>query len=85
MSGRIAALAAELNAAPNIADPLPLPLSLAHRQQSVSHEGGLSRLHCLLAKLRRGSNVTMAVLGGSVSAGSSSRVRPDQSNTSGHF
>lgn len=70
--------AADLAAYPLLPDPLPLPLSLAQRQQAISHEGGLARLRCLLDKLDAGGNVTMAVLGGSVSAGSSSRVRPDQ-------
>lgn len=74
----LASVAAELSLPPRFADALPLPLSLAQRQRSVSHEGGLSRLRCLLAKLRAGRNVTVAVLGGSVSAGSSSRVRTDQ-------
>ena len=72
----LGALASELVHPPDLADPLPL--SLAHRQQGVSHEGGLSSLSCFVSKLRAGRNVTMAVLGGSVSAGSSSRVRPDQ-------
>ena len=72
-------LVSDLASYPSFPDPLPIPLSLAERERSISHEGGLSRLRCLLAKLRQGKNVTMAVLGGSVSAGSSSRVRPDQS------
>jgi hypothetical protein len=72
-------LASNLAAYPAFPDPLPTPLSLTERQRAISHEGGLLRLRNLLAKLRAGANVTMAVLGGSVSAGSSSRVRPDQS------
>lgn len=68
-------------AAPPIhtSNPLPVALSFAELQRAVSHEGGLERLRCLLAKLRSGANVSIAVLGGSVSAGSSSRVRNDQS------
>ena len=63
----------------SISDPLPIPLSLSQVQRAISHEGGLERVRCLLDKLAGGGNVTIAVLGGSVSAGSSSRVRPDQS------
>lgn len=75
----IAALSAELAADIDLTDTLPLPLTLAHRQQAVSHSGSLGRVLPLLEKLESGRNVTIAVLGGSVSAGSSSRVRPDQS------
>ena len=50
----VAALAAELVQLPTLADPLPQPLSLSHRQQGVSHEGGLSALRCFVSKLRAG-------------------------------
>ena len=70
----------ELTQPPPLLDDLPTGrLTLAHRQRAISHEGGLERLRCFLAKLRAKENVTIAVLGGSVSAGSSSRVRQDQS------
>lgn len=62
-----------------ISDPLPQPLSAEELQQSLSHEGDMLRLRCFVSKLAAGKPVSMAVLGGSVSAGSSSRVRPDQS------
>ena len=75
---RVAALVAELTTPPTLSDSLPSPLTFTQRRRGVSHEGGLASLSCFLAKLRSGRNVTMAVLGGSVSAGSSSRVRPDQ-------
>ena len=76
----MSSLAQELAVLPQLPDALPRgALSLEHLQRSVSHEGGLGRIRCFLAKLRAGENVTVAVLGGSVSAGSSSRVRPDQS------
>ena len=76
---QLTALAADLTAYPPIENPLPYPLTLAERRRVISHEGALDRMRRLLIKLRSGGNVTMAVLGGSVSAGSSSRVRPDQS------
>ena len=73
-------LVRELPQLPELLDPLPDgPLTYSSVQRAISHEGGLDRLRMLLRKLRSGANVTMAVLGGSVSAGSSSRVRPDQS------
>jgi len=74
------ALFRELASLPLLGDDLPAGvLNLAHLRRAVSHEGGLNRLRCFAAKLRAGNNVSIAVLGGSVSAGSSSRVRPDQS------
>ena len=76
----VASAARELGTLVEVADPLPSPLLLKHRQQAVSHEGSLERLTRLLRHLETGgANATIAVLGGSVSAGSSSRVRPDQS------
>ena len=70
----------ELRWLPELPDGLPAGrLSLASVQRAVSHEGGLDRLRHFVQKVRSGANVTIAVLGGSVSAGSSSRVRPDQS------
>ena len=74
------ALFRDLATLPLLGDDLPAGgLGLAHLRRAVSHEGGLNRLRCFAAKLRAGNNVSIAVLGGSVSAGSSSRVRPDQS------
>lgn len=73
----VEALVQELTSSPIIDDQVPL--TTTHLQQAVSYEGGLGRLRSFLAKLRAGENFSVAVLGGSVSAGSSSRVRPDQS------
>jgi len=65
---------------PRLGDEPPTGnLLVSQLQRSISHEGGLNRLRCFAAKLRSGENVSIAVLGGSVSAGSSSRVRTDQS------
>eukprot|EP00966_Prymnesium_polylepis_P155873 3601382-Prymnesium_polylepis.1 len=61
-----------------IADALPWGLSFAEKQTTISHEGNLARLSCLVQRLEAGGSVKMAVLGGSVSAGTSMRVRPDQ-------
>ena len=76
----VQALFRDLATLPLLGDDLPAGgLGLAHLRRAVSHEGGLNRLRCFAATLRAGNNVSIAVLGGSVSAGSSSRVRPDQS------
>ncbi|KAL1525030.1 hypothetical protein AB1Y20_019904 [Prymnesium parvum] len=45
--------------------PLPWALSLAERQQAISHEGNLRRLHCLIKRIEAGESVKMIVLGGS--------------------
>eukprot|EP00965_Chrysotila_dentata_P072576 2398067-Pleurochrysis_carterae.AAC.5 len=55
-----------------------VPLSLEELQRSLSHIGPLERLRCLIQRIRGGENVTIGVIGGSISAGSSSAVRPDQ-------
>ena len=59
-------------------DNLPEHLTNSELQRSISHLGDLERLHCFLEKLRAGNNVSIGVVGGSVSAGSSSMVRTDQ-------
>jgi hypothetical protein len=58
---------------------LPQELPFASLQQSISHQGNLQRVNCLLQRLEAGENISMAVVGGSVSAGTSMRVRADQS------
>ena len=50
-------------------------------QSSISHEGNLERLRCFLQKLRRGGNLTIAAVGGSITAGASSWVARDLSDT----
>ena len=59
-------------------DNLPEHLTNSELQRSISHLGDLERLHCFLEKIRAGRNVSVGVVGGSVSAGSSSMVRTDQ-------
>ena len=59
-------------------DNLPEHLTTSELHRSISHMGDLERLHCFLEKLRAGNNVSIGVVGGSVSAGSSSMVRTDQ-------
>ena len=59
-------------------DNLPEHLTNSELQRSISHLGDLERLHCFLEKVRAGRNVSVGVVGGSVSAGSSSMVRTDQ-------
>ena len=59
-------------------DNLPEQLTNSELQRSISHLGDLERLHCFLEKVRAGGNVSIGVVGGSVSAGSSSMVRTDQ-------
>ena len=74
-----AALARELFAPEAFArDNLPEQLTTSELQRSISHLGDLERLHCFLEKARAGGNLSIGVVGGSVSAGSSSMVRTDQ-------
>ena len=76
----IASLSRELFAPEHfVRDNVPEPLTVADLQRSQSHDGDFERLRCFLAKLRQRRNVTIGVVGGSVSAGSSSLVRSDQS------
>ena len=76
----VASLSRELFAPERfVRDNVPEPLTVAEVQRSQSHDGDFERLSCFLAKLRQRRNVTIGVVGGSVSAGSSSLVRTDQS------
>ena len=66
----------------SLATPPQLPpprLTLPELRRTVSHEGDLLRLQCVLQRLRDGENVTIGVIGGSISAGTSVRVRANQS------
>ena len=74
-----ASLARELFAPEVFArDNLPEQPTSSELQRSISHLGDLERLQCFLDKLRAGGNVSIGVVGGSVSAGSSVMVRTDQ-------
>ena len=50
-------------------DNLPEHLTNSELQRSISHLGDLERLHCFLEKVRAGRNVSVGVVGGSVSEG----------------
>tara|TARA_B110001452_G_scaffold18928_1_gene15331 strand:+ start:326 stop:922 length:597 start_codon:yes stop_codon:yes gene_type:complete len=67
-------LAANLARPEQMANPLPQPLSLEQLQQLVSHEGDLERLRCFMQKLRDGRNVTIAAVGGSITAGAATSI-----------
>jgi hypothetical protein len=74
-------LAADLGNPETVPDALPQPLSVGQLQQALSHEGSLERLRCFMQKLRSGQNVTLAAVGGSITAGSSTAVSKDLSGT----
>mmetsp|Transcript_22780 Transcript_22780/g.37744 ORF Transcript_22780/g.37744 Transcript_22780/m.37744 type:complete len:532 (+) Transcript_22780:128-1723(+) len=56
-------------------------MQLTHDEllRSISHLGDLRRLQCFLSRASAGANLSIGVVGGSVSAGSSSWVRRNQS------
>ena len=74
-------LAADLGKPETVPHALPQPLSVSQLQQTLSHEGNLERLRCFMQKLRDGQNVTLAAVGGSITAGSSTTVSKVLSGT----
>ena len=74
-------LAADLAQPEDVTGALAQPLSLNQLQQALSHEGNLERLRCFMRKLADGANVTLAAVGGSITAGGSSSVARDLSGT----
>ena len=74
-------LAADLGTPETVPDAPPQPLSVSQLQQTLSHEGNLERLRCFMQKLRDGQNVTLAAVGGSITAGSSTTVSKVLSGT----
>ena len=63
-------------------EPLPVALSLSQLQRAISHEGGLERLRCFLHRLQSGTErLTVAAVGGSITAMSSSVVAPSLAAT----
>ena len=74
-------LAADLAQPEDVTGALAQPLSLNQLQQALSHEGNLERLRCFMRKLANGANVTLAAVGGSITAGGSSSVARDLSGT----